>query len=68
MTPNMVLGKKYQRQYALTDTIDVVTYGLEDLDNVALVSIYLQKAFDTLNHDNMIRKCNFYGFMSTALF
>ena len=68
MTPNMVLGKEYQRQDALTDTIEVVTYGLEDLDNVALVSIDLQKAFDTLNHDNMIRKCNFYGFMGTALF
>ena len=51
----------------LTDTIEGVTDGIKDLDNVALVSIDLQKAFDTLNHDILIKKLHFYGFRGTAL-
>ena len=51
----MVQGRNIDIAYALTDKIEAVTNGLEDLDNAAIVYIDLHKAFDTLNHDILIK-------------
>ena len=46
--------------------VSVNTY-LENVENCAIVSIDLRKAFDTLDHDILINKLYIYGIRGIAL-
>ena len=52
---------------ALSDVIETVNLNLEHLNNCAIVSIDLCKAFDTLDHDIVIKKRSIYGIRGIAL-
>ena len=52
---------------ALSDVIETVNLNLEHLNNCAIVSIDLCKAFDTLDHDILIKKLSIYGIKGVAL-
>ena len=51
----------------MSDVLESVNTNLENLENCAIVSIYLRKAFDTLDHDILINKLYIYGIRSIAL-
>ena len=42
----------------LSDVFETVNLNLEHLKNCDIISIYLCKAFDTLDHDILIKKLN----------
>ena len=52
---------------ALSDVLESVNKILENLENCAIVSIDLRKAFDTLDHDILINKLYIYGIGGIAL-
>ena len=52
---------------ALSDVLKSVNTNLENLENCAIVSIDLCKAFDTLDHDILINKLYIYGIRGIAL-
>ena len=52
---------------ALSDVLESVNTNLENLENCAIVSIDLCKAFDTLDHDILINKLYIYGIRGIAL-
>ena len=52
---------------ALSDVLESVNTNLENLENCAIVSIDLRKAFDTLDHDILINKLYIYGIRGIAL-
>ena len=52
---------------ALSDVIETVNLNLEHLNNCPIVSIDLCKAFDTLDHDILIKKLSIYGIIALKL-
>ena len=51
----------------MSDVLESVNTNLENLENCAIVSIDLRKAFDTLYHDILINKLYIYGIRGIAL-
>ena len=51
----------------MSDVLESVNTNLENLENCAIVSIDLRKAFDTLDHDMLINKLYIYGIRGIAL-
>ena len=52
---------------ALSDVLESVNTNLENLENCAIISIGLRKAFDTLDHDILINNLYMYGIRGIAL-
>ena len=52
---------------ALVDVIETVCQKLENLNKCAILSIDLRKAFDTLNHDILLKKLYVYGIRGISL-
>ena len=53
--------------YIYNDVIETVCQKLENLNKCAILSIDLRKAFDTLNHDILLKKLYVYGIRGISL-
>ena len=53
--------KKYSTNHALIDITEKVRSVLDQNIFACGISIHLQKAFDTLNHDILLHKLDYYG-------
>ena len=51
----------------LVDVIETICQKLENLNKCAILSIDLRKAFDTLNHDILLKKLYVYGIIGISL-
>jgi hypothetical protein len=59
--------EKYSTNLALISYIDYITKSIDLGDKTMSVFIDLSKAFDTLNHEILIKKLNLYGFRGNVL-
>jgi hypothetical protein len=59
--------ENYSTNLALITYIDYITKAIDTGDKVASVYIDLSKAFDTLNHEILLKKLNLYGIRGQVL-
>jgi hypothetical protein len=59
--------EKYSTNLALTAYMDFITKSIDSGDKVASVFIDLSKAFDTLNHEILLKKLYLYGIRGQTL-
>ena len=67
--PNNQFGfrKKHSASHGITHLNEQVTKNLEDKKNSAVLFMDLKSAFDTVNHDILIKKLDHYGIRNNAL-
>ena len=59
--------KNLSTNFALIDLIDRITTAIDNREFVVGVFLDLSKAFDTVNHDLLFQKLEFYGIRGIAL-
>ena len=64
---NNLVSKANIVQIALLDVTDYILQNANDRKVTASIFLDLKKAFDTLNHDLLIKKLNSYGVRGKAL-
>ena len=62
MTINSVLGQTTQQIHVFLFLNDKILKGLDDYLVTGMILIDLQKAFDTINHDILLKKLCIVGF------
>ena len=63
----MVLEKKHSTQLAALELINRISQDLDQSNTPINVYLDLSKAFDTLDHNIILSKLQFYGFTNSAL-
>ena len=67
MTFNPVLGKTTQQIHVFFFLSDKILKGFDDGLVTGMILIDFQKAFDTINHDILLKKLSIIGFSNHAL-
>ena len=65
-TANTVLGN-YTTEYASLELVDRISQYLDNGKLPASVYLDLSKAFDTINHEILFKKLEYYGFTDIPL-
>lgn len=60
-------GKNLSTNFALIDLIDRITTAIDNKEFLVGIFLDLSKAFDTVNHDLLLQKLEFYGIRGIAL-
>ena len=60
--------RNYSTEYAALELIDQVILDMDKSEISFSIFIYLSKAFDTLDHNILINKLQYYGIKDTALY
>ena len=59
--------KDHSTEYAILEIVDRITYEVENGNVPIAIFLDLSKAFDTLNHDILLSKLQFYGIKGSSL-
>ena len=59
--------KDHSTEYAILEIVDRITYEVENGNVPISIFLDLSKAFDTLNHDILLSKLQFYGIKGSSL-
>ena len=68
MTYNLAFGRKKSTIHALLDIVEKIRDNLDSKTFSCGVFIDLEKAFDTVNHNILLQKLQFYGIQGKKQF